>query len=137
MTLLQKNTAVHPLQRVLLVEDDPDIQIIARLALESVGGMDVCVCNSGAEAIDRAARFGPDLILIDVMMPEMDGPATLAALHQLPELAHIPAIFLTARVQRHEVEEYRALGAIDVIAKPFDPMTLSQLLTTNWAHHQE
>jgi CheY-like chemotaxis protein len=121
-------------QRVLLVEDDPDIQLIAQLALESVGGMEVCVCNSGAEAIRLAPEFGPDLILLDVMMPDMDGPETLAALQQLPELAQVPAIFLTARIQHNEVEGYRALGAIDVIAKPFDPMNLPAMVTSSWNH---
>ncbi len=118
--------------RILYVEDEPDIQAVARMALEVVGGFSVCVCSSGAEAIDAAPDFYPQLILLDVMMPEMDGPSTLRALRQLPQTAATPAIFFTAKAQPSEISRYRALGAIDVIAKPFDPLTLSQHLREIW-----
>jgi two-component system OmpR family response regulator len=124
---------MNSLKRILFVEDDPDIQVIGRLALESVGGMTVCVCGSGAEALQAAQEFAPDLILLDVMMPVMDGPTTLAALRSLPSLASTPAIFMTARAQRYELEQYRSLGAIDVIAKPFDPMALPSLVSSIWS----
>src|SRR5689334_12272102 len=114
----------RPLNRILLVEDEPDIQVVAKLALEAVGGYTVELCSSGNEALQRGPEFKPDLILLDVMMPGMDGPATLKALRGLPQLAATPVIFLTAKIQTHEVAYYKELGALEVIAKPFDPMTL-------------
>lgn len=120
------------LKRILYVEDEPDIQAIAKIALEAVGGFELKVCSSGEEALAHAVSFAPDLLLLDVMMPGMDGPTTLKALKELPELANTPAIFMTAKVQPTEVEEYKKLGAIDVIAKPFDPMTLSDQIKTVW-----
>lgn len=120
------------LRRILFVEDDLDIQKIAKLALEAVGGFSVLACASGSEALDVVAGFAPDLILLDVMMPGMDGPATLAALRQLPMAEKIPAVFMTARAQPHEIDGYRALGAADVIAKPFDPMRLPDTVRGIW-----
>ncbi len=120
------------LERILYVEDEPDIQAIAKLALEQVGGFEVLICSSGAEALERAAGFTPDLLLLDVMMPGMDGPQTLAALRQVPELASTPAVFLTAKVLPAEVERYKEMGALDVIPKPFDPMTLSDQVRKVW-----
>lgn len=120
------------LSKILYVEDEPDIQAVTKLALEEIGGFNLEVCGNGDEALAKAVKFAPDLLLLDVMMPGMDGPTTLKALRELPELANTPAIFMTAKVQPHEVEEYKALGAIDVIAKPFDPMTLSENLRNIW-----
>ncbi len=111
--------------RVLYVEDEPDIQTIAQIALETIGGFTVRTCSSGHEALSAAPGFAPDCILLDVMMPGMDGPSTLAALRMLPVCADVPVIFITAKVQPAEVAHYKALGALDVIAKPFDPMTLA------------
>jgi CheY-like chemotaxis protein len=108
-----------------LVEDDPDIRSVAAMALEAIGGHLVHACESGAQAVAAAPGFAPDLVLLDVMMPEMDGPATLRALRELPEMAQTPVIFLTAKAQPQEVARYRSLGALGVVAKPFDPMTLS------------
>jgi two-component system OmpR family response regulator len=121
----------QPLRRILFVEDDPDIQVVATLALESLGGFTVLACGSGAEALARFAAFAPDLVLLDVMMPGMDGPATLEALRRLPA-GDVPVVFMTARVQAHEIVQYRAMGAVDVIAKPFDPMTLAETVQTLW-----
>ena len=121
------------LQRILFVEDDPDIQTVARMALEAVGGFTVLACSHGAEALDKISGFSPDLILLDVMMPGMDGPATLEALRRLPEAAHVPVVFMTAKVQAQEVARYRELGAVDVIAKPFDPMALSETVRSIWS----
>ena len=120
------------LKRILYVEDEPDIQVVAKLALEAVGGFQVRVCSSGEEAVRAAPEFSPQLILLDVMMPGMDGPGTLQALRQLPGSAQTPVIFITAKVQPAEVAHYRALGAMDVIAKPFDPMLLSQTINEIW-----
>ena len=120
------------LNKILYVEDEPDIQAVTKLALEEIGGFSLEVCGNGDEALAKAVDFAPDLLLLDVMMPGMDGPTTLKALREIPELANTPAIFMTAKVQPHEVEEYKALGAVDVIAKPFDPMTLSENLRNIW-----
>ena len=110
---------------ILLVDDDPDIQIVARLALEKVGGCRVTAVQSGPEALAVLSAGGPcDVVLLDAMMDGMDGPETLAALRER-DPRHPPVIFMTARVQAHEVEAYLASGAVGVIAKPFDPMSLA------------
>lgn len=121
-----------PLQRILLVEDEPDIQTVARLALKALGGFTVEICSSGQEALDTAPHFLPDLVLLDVMMPGMDGPDTFRRLRQQPETQSTPMLFMTAKVQPHEVMEYKELGAIEVIAKPFDPMTLASQIQEIW-----
>jgi CheY-like chemotaxis protein len=120
------------LRTVLYVEDDPDIQEVARLALEVVGGLEVVVASSGDEAIQRAQEAIPDLVLLDVMMPGMDGPTTMSALKKLDGMREVPIIFVTAKVQSAEIEQYIALGAIGVIAKPFDPMTLADEARALW-----
>ena len=124
------------LTRVLYVEDDPDIQMVAQMALEVVGGLTLRSCSSGQEALQAAADFAPDLILLDVMMPHMDGPSTLAGLRQLPGTAATPVVFMTAKVQSAEVTYYKSLGAVGVIAKPFDPMELAQQVRALWQESQ-
>ncbi|HBP19967.1 MAG TPA: hypothetical protein DEA08_19545 [Planctomycetes bacterium] len=113
------------IRKVLLVDDEPDIRKIGTLALERVGGLEVTQASSGLEALELAVAAAPDVILLDVMMPELDGPATFSRLRELPELADTPIVFLTAKVQKNEVERYMELGAKGVIKKPFDPMTLA------------
>ncbi|MDH4225108.1 MAG: response regulator [Deltaproteobacteria bacterium] len=120
------------LQKILLVEDEPDIQAVVRLSLEAVGGFTLEVASSGREALAKAPMFLPDLILLDVMMPGMDGPTTLGELRRLPTVARTPIIFMTAKVQPAEVAHYKELGAIGVIHKPFDPMALSKAVTDIW-----
>jgi CheY-like chemotaxis protein len=120
------------LEKVLYVEDEADIRAIAELALGKVGGFQVLVCASGPEAIRKAAAFAPDIMLLDVMMPGMDGTTTLEALRDLPGLAAVPAVFLTAKALPAEIARYKTLGASDVIAKPFDPMKLSEQVRAIW-----
>ncbi len=120
------------LQRKLLVEDDTEIQTIARFALEKVGGFTVEACSSGAEAIERGPGFAPQIISLDVMMPDMDGPSTHAELRRLPATAETPVAFMTAKVQPQELARYYKLGAIDVISKPFDPMALADTVRAVW-----
>ena len=127
----------EPLERILVVEDDTDIQTVGKLALEAVGGFTVQICSSGKEALTAVANYAPNLVLLDVMMPEMDGPTTLGELRKLPATAHTPVIFMTAKVQPHEVNEYLALGAIGVVSKPFDPMTLSDTIRSIWSQVPE
>ena len=114
-----------PIQTVLLVDDEPDIRTVATLALGAVGGLDVTVAESGQVALELASRLRPDVIVLDMMMPGMDGLTTLANLRRDGDLAHIPVVFMTARVLKVEIERYLAAGAIGIIAKPFDPMTLA------------
>ncbi|MDO8812745.1 MAG: response regulator [Gallionella sp.] len=120
------------LTRILYVEDEQDIQMVARLALEALGGFTVEICSSGDEALQRAPGFQPQLILLDVMMPGMNGPSTLGKLRELPQFAATPVVFMTAKVQPDEVAGYKELGAADVIPKPFDPMTLSSKVQDIW-----
>ena len=126
---------MRDLEKILHVEDDADIQTITRMTLETIGGFTVKSCSSGQEALDVAPEFSPDLILLDVMMPGMDGPTTLHELRKLPEIVATPVIFMTAKAQVHEVEGFKALGASDVITKPFDPMTLCDQLKEIWDRH--
>lgn len=112
-------------QRILYVEDEADIRAIAQLALESIGGFTMKPCASGEEALREAEAFAPDFLLLDVMMPGLDGPSTLKALRELESLAEVPMAFMTAKVQPSEIEFFISLGALGVIAKPFDPMTLA------------
>lgn len=124
------------LERILYVEDEPDIQAVAQLALESVGGFEVMICGSGQEALEKIGGFAPHLILLDVMMPGMDGPTTLQRLRADSATSAIPVIFLTAKVQPVEVAHYQSLGALDVIAKPFDPMKLADQVQQIWARNE-
>ena len=110
--------------KLLYVEDEADIREIAEFALEDEG-FDIVFCASGEEAVEKAVDFQPEVILLDVMMPGMDGPTTLKNLRTIPGLETTPIIFLTAKVQPNEIQDFIALGAIDVIPKPFDPMTLA------------
>lgn len=112
------------IRKVLLVDDEDDIRTIGQLSLARVGGWQTVLAASGAEAVTKAAAEQPDLILLDVMMPGMDGPTTFGQLRANPATAATPVIFMTAKVQKQEVARYLELGAVGVIAKPFDPMTL-------------
>lgn len=115
------------------MEDNHDIRTIVKSALEMVGALEVCACESGAEALEALADFGPQLVLLDVMMPDLDGPGVLSRLRERPDTAGIPVIFLTAKTARTEVERLRALGALGVLTKPFDPMTLHEKVEAIWA----
>ena len=113
-------------RRVLIIDDDDDIRQVAALSLETVAGWDVYMASSGAEGIGRAATEKPDAILLDVMMPGMDGPATFRELQKNPATAHIPVMLLTAKVQATDRSRFADLGVKAVLVKPFDPMSLSQ-----------
>lgn len=121
--------------KVLYVEDEADIRDIAEFALEDED-FDIVFCESGEQALKQAVDFQPELILLDVMMPGMDGPTTLRNLRALPGMASTPVIFLTAKVQPNEIQDFIALGAIDVISKPFDPMTLASQIKDILRQHK-
>lgn len=116
--------------KVLYVEDELDIQTIARISLEKIGGFNLSVCSSGKEALSKVVDFAPDIILLDVMMPEMDGLETYKNIRYIPGCQDIPVVFMTARVQAHEIKNYLKMGAVDVISKPFSPMTLADQVKT-------
>ena len=124
------------LNRILYVEDDADIREIVRMSLEMVGQYQVAACGSCADALGIVDDFDPDLLLLDVMMPEIDGPETLKHLRAREASADAPAIFLTASVQAEEMERYADMGVVDVIIKPFDPMKLPGQLEATWQQHR-
>ncbi|MGZ8282041.1 MAG: response regulator [Allosphingosinicella sp.] len=111
--------------RILYVDDEADIREIALLSLGLDDEFEVLGCGSGADALSIAAEWHPVLILLDVMMPGMDGPATLAALGADPSTSAIPVVFITARTQARDLAHFRSLRAAGIISKPFDPMTLA------------
>lgn len=125
------------LQRILHIEDDPSIQAVAKIALEAVGSFQVLSCASGQEALDQVQGFAPHFILLDVMMPGMDGPQTLKQIARLIDISHVPVAFMTAKVQPEEIAHYRSLGARDVIIKPFDPMQLAAQVRKIWNQAHE
>lgn len=114
--------------RVLIIDDEEDIRTIAAMSLTSLGGLEVSLAESGSAGLELAGAVNPDVILLDYRMPDMDGLDTLAALRKHPSTAGIPVIFLTASVSPSELEHLKEVGARGVIAKPFDPMTLSDRL---------
>jgi two-component system OmpR family response regulator len=118
--------------RLLYVDDETDIRDIVEIALEDEEDFELRICGSGVAALEMAREYRPDLLLVDVMMPGMDGPATFKRLRELPGLENTPAAFVTAKVQPTEVEQFKAQGAIGVIAKPFDPMTLADNIRGLW-----
>lgn len=120
------------LKRITYVDDEADIRAVTALLLEKLGGFTVDPCAGGREALERMTGFAPDLVLLDVMMPDMDGPQTLQKMRTTPGLAHLPVLFVTARSQAHEMAGYRALGVDGVIAKPFEPMGLPEELREIW-----
>jgi CheY-like chemotaxis protein len=117
-------------RKVLIIDDEDDIREVAALSLESVAGWEVIVANSGAQGLARAAELKPDAILLDVMMPGMDGPATFRELRNNPATARIPVLLLTAKVQGSDQRRFADLGVEAVLFKPFDPLTLCQQIST-------
>lgn len=125
------------LKRILYVEDDPNIAEVAIMALEDLGGYEVRHCASGVEALETIGAYSPQLVLMDVMMPIMDGPKTMMNMRQRDDARDIPVMFMTAKAQVHEQQTYRNMGAVGVVVKPFDPVELCSILENYWsAHHQ-
>ncbi len=122
----------RPLKKIMLVEDDPDIRLITRLSLEVGGGYEVRVCASGAEAVRSAAAYAPDLILLDMTMPGMDGLAIMDALRKLPETAATPMVFFTANTQDQVRQDLLRRGALGVVIKPVEPNALVEQIRALW-----
>jgi two-component system, OmpR family, response regulator len=124
------------LRHILCVDDEEDILEITKLSLESIGGFQVTCNRGGAGIVSTVERVRPDLILLDVMMADVDGPSTLKAIRCAPHLVNIPVVFLTARANPSEVREYLNLGATGVLTKPFDPMAISEQILKIWKNYQ-
>lgn len=120
------------LQRVSYIDDDADIRSIVRVALEMVGGLDVEMFSSGKEALSDAESLTTDIIMLDVMMPEMDGCETLRQLRKIPKIENVPAIFITAKIGLDDMNAYYKHDIAGIIQKPFDPMTLADQVREIW-----
>jgi len=125
---------LQKLKKIIYIDDQMDILLIAEYALSSIGKYDTLMCESGAEALARIDDYNPDLILVDVMMPELSGPETLSKIREKPLFKATPAIFITAKIFQSEVAELMSCntGVIGVIPKPFDPTTISTSIQTVW-----
>ena len=122
----------QPLRRICCVEDDDDIRRIVRLSLEKIGNLTVDLVADPALAIDAMIAFRPDLVMLDWMMPGMDGPALLRRMREVPETRALPVVFVTAKASQRELAELRALGAAGTISKPFAPKDLPEQLRAIW-----
>ncbi|MFL6576483.1 MAG: response regulator [Povalibacter sp.] len=120
------------LRTVLYVDDEPDIREIVEMSLGLIDGLKVHTRGSGESALADIANIAPDMLLIDVMMPGLDGPATVARLREQPRWAQLPFVFMTAKAMPQEVARFKEIGAVDVIAKPFDPMELGNRVVAIW-----
>ena len=120
------------LKKILYVEDEPDIREIAKLVLENVGGFEVLAADGGEEALKAIDVFSPDMILLDAMMPGMDGPTTYQEIRKIDTYKETPIAFLTAKLLESDIDAFLGLGAIGVIGKPFDPMSLSEQVKDLW-----
>ena len=125
------------LKKILYAEDEKDIREIVKIALEDLGGYEIQYCSNGQEAIEAAKHGDYDLLLLDVMMPGMDGPSTLREIRKIPQYETIPAVFMTAKIQPKELAEYQSMGVVDIITKPFDPMTLADNLKFIWNQREK
>ena len=121
------------LSRVAYVEDEHDIRELATIAMDAIGGFEVRDFSNGPDALEALPAFHPDLIVLDVMMPEMDGRELFRRLSQKPSLRNVPVIFMTAKSMPNEMAELREMGAVGVIPKPFDPMALPDELHAIWS----
>lgn len=121
--------STNRLKRILCAEDEDDLREILEMSFQVSGGVTIKTYASGKETIAAAAAgFRPDLLLLDVMIPDMNGVEILSELRKLPATADVPAVFITARAQPHELLEYKKAGAVEVLTKPFDPMALPDIL---------
>ena len=123
----------RPLQRICYVEDDEDIQRIVRMSLERVGKMTVALVSDPTQAIEAINEFKPDLVMLDWMMPVMDGPTLFRQMKLRPDTASLPVVFITAKASQRDLDELKSLGAAGTISKPFSPKDLPEQLRAIWA----
>jgi two-component system OmpR family response regulator len=124
---------VQPLVRILYAEDEPDIRQVVSLALHEFGEFTLKICSSGLEVVSEIEAFEPHLLLLDVVMPDLDGLDTLKEIRRIQTYKETPVIFLTAKIQPDEVQNYFEMGVVDVFFKPFDPVTLAEKIREAWA----
>lgn len=125
------------LKKILYAEDEPDVQTVVELTVQTMSDYQIKVCDNGKKLLECVGEYNPDLILLDVMMPEMDGPTTFKNLQSDENTKNIPVIFMTAKAQVHEVETFKETGALGVITKPFDPINLCEEIQEIWNQNNE
>lgn len=125
------------LRKILYIEDEADIRAVAKVALETIGGFETKMCESAQEALECISEYSPDLIILDVMMPNMGGVEALGEIKKLESQKDVPAIFMTAKVYEDEINHFKSQGAQDVIPKPFDPLLLAQQVQAIWNKLQD
>lgn len=136
LSIHHRSFIIREIKKILYAEDDEDIRIIVKIVLESKNtSLSLDFANNGPELLAKLRYTIPDLILLDVMMSQMDGPAVLKELRKNPALKDIPVIFLTSKVQPHEIKELEALDVLGVIPKPFDTMNLYNTIKKMWDKH--
>lgn len=128
---------MQELKKILYAEDEPDVQTIVELTVQTMSEYQIKICNNGKELLKCVSEFNPDLILLDVMMPEMDGPTTFKNLQSKENTKDIPVIFMTAKAQVHEIEIFKEIGVVGIITKPFDPMNLCDEIQAIWDNKYE
>jgi CheY-like chemotaxis protein len=120
------------LKKILYAEDEPDVQTVVELTVQTMSDYEIKICDNGKILLDCVRDYNPDLILLDVMMPEMDGTTTFKHLQENEDTKRYPVIFMTAKAQLHEVEQFKEMGAIGIITKPFNPITLCDEIKSIW-----
>lgn len=120
------------LKRILYAEDEPDVQTVVELTVQTMSNYEIKICDNGKRLLECVEEYNPDLILLDVMMPEMDGPTTYKNLQENPNTKNIPVVFMTAKAQVHEIETFKETGILGVITKPFDPINLCSEIEGVW-----
>lgn len=120
------------LKKILYAEDEPDVQTIVELTIQTMSDYEIKICNNGQKLLECVEEYKPDLIMLDVMMPEMDGPTTFKNLQDNKKTKNIPVIFVTAKAQVHEVEKFKEIGSWGVITKPFTLMNLCDEIQEIW-----
>lgn len=125
------------LKKILYAEDEPDVQTVVEMTINAMSNYEIKVCDNGKKLLDCVDDYNPDLILLDVMMPEMDGPATFKNLQSSERTKNIPVIFMTAKAQVHEIEIFKESGVLGIITKPFDPVSLCSDIEKIWNESNE
>lgn len=121
--------------KILYAEDEADVQTIVEISVWSTSKHEIKTCSNGKLLLECVEEYNPDLILLDIMMPEMDGPTTFKNLQSNPKTKDIPVVFMTAKAQSHEIEMFKQTGVVGIITKPFEPLTLCKDIEKIWDRH--